>query len=96
MNSSHLTHANPTHEEIAVRARELWYARNCPTGLDEEIWMEAERQIRAERPIHSSDIRVGTRRDGIDIDNEALADRLDDYGNPGSRSATSVDPTTLT
>jgi len=36
----------PTHEEITLRARALWEAKGRPSGRDEEIWLEAEAQLR--------------------------------------------------
>jgi hypothetical protein len=36
----------PTHDEIALRARELYEQSGCPSGRDEEFWLEAERQVR--------------------------------------------------
>lgn len=35
----------PLHEEIAACARELWRGYGCPVGRDEQIWLEAERQL---------------------------------------------------
>lgn len=35
----------PHHEEISKRARELWEKYERPSGRDEEIWLEAERQL---------------------------------------------------
>lgn len=35
-----------THEEIARRARGLWEQYGQPCGRDEQIWLEAERQLR--------------------------------------------------
>jgi hypothetical protein len=35
----------PTHEEITVEAEVLWRQRGCPENCDEEIWLEAERQL---------------------------------------------------
>lgn len=35
----------PPHQEIADRARTLWNKYGCPSGRDEEIWLEAERQL---------------------------------------------------
>jgi len=35
----------PTHEEIARQARGIWQDRGCPEGIDNEIWLEAERQL---------------------------------------------------
>ena len=37
---------NPSHDEITQRARALWEAKGCPAGRDEEIWLEAETQLR--------------------------------------------------
>jgi len=36
----------PTHEQISRRAEELWEQYGRPSGRDEEIWLEAERQLR--------------------------------------------------
>ncbi len=33
-------------DEISRRAEELWKQYGCPEGRDEEIWYEAERQLR--------------------------------------------------
>jgi hypothetical protein len=38
-----------THEEIAVRAYDLWNKQGRPGGRERENWIEAERQLRAER-----------------------------------------------
>ena len=35
----------PTHEEIATRAEALWQYKGCPQACDDEIWLEAERQL---------------------------------------------------
>ena len=37
-----------THEQIAKRAHEIWVKRGCKHGHDEQNWLEAERQLRAE------------------------------------------------
>lgn len=39
------TRARPLHDEIAVRAYELWEGYGRPEGRDTEIWLEAERQL---------------------------------------------------
>jgi hypothetical protein len=41
--------AEPCYEEIAARAYDLWAASGCVEGRDQENWIEAERQLRAER-----------------------------------------------
>lgn len=35
----------PLHEEVSACARELWRKYGCPVGRDEQIWLEAERQL---------------------------------------------------
>jgi hypothetical protein len=35
----------PTHDEISSEAQKLWQQRGCPTGCDNEIWLEAERKL---------------------------------------------------
>lgn len=34
------------HDQIAQRARELWEAYGHPVGRDEQIWLQAERELR--------------------------------------------------
>jgi hypothetical protein len=36
---------HPTDTEIASRARQLWEGYGRPEGRDEQIWLEAERQL---------------------------------------------------
>ncbi|HTJ78067.1 MAG TPA: DUF2934 domain-containing protein [Rariglobus sp.] len=36
-----------THEDIALRARELWAEQGCPENCDEIIWLEAEAELLA-------------------------------------------------
>jgi len=49
------TKSNPvpelTHDAIAKRAREIWQARGCLPGYDEQNWLEAEAQLKAELGI---------------------------------------------
>ncbi len=37
-----------SHEDISRRAEELWRGYGSPQGRDEEIWLEAEKQLRAQ------------------------------------------------
>jgi hypothetical protein len=41
--------AEPTYEEIAARAYDVWVAHGRADGRDHENWIEAERQLRTER-----------------------------------------------
>jgi hypothetical protein len=40
-----------THEQIAQRAQSVWYAKGCPPHQDEQNWLEAETQLKAERGL---------------------------------------------
>jgi hypothetical protein len=36
----------PSHDEISNRARAIWESKGCPAGMDEQIWLEAEAQLK--------------------------------------------------
>ena len=38
----------PTHEQISRRAHEIWLKRGSKPGQDEQNWLEAEAQLKAE------------------------------------------------
>jgi hypothetical protein len=40
--------AKITREQIAQRAHEIWVKNGCKHGQDEQNWLEAERQLKAE------------------------------------------------
>jgi hypothetical protein len=63
----------PSHEEIATRAEALWREKGCPQGCDDEIWLEAERQL-----CRLPDLE-GDERDRI-----ALADPRFDFNQNGN------------
>jgi hypothetical protein len=46
-------HTNPvlTHKQIEDRAREIWRRKGCPSGQDEQNWLEAEAQLKKEMGI---------------------------------------------
>jgi Protein of unknown function (DUF2934) len=56
----------PLHESITDCARELWRSYGCPVGRDEQIWLEAERQVLGADPSV-------TQIDGVATSVEALA-----------------------
>jgi hypothetical protein len=35
----------PTHSEISALAESIWLRRGRPYGIDDEIWLEAEREL---------------------------------------------------
>lgn len=54
----------PSSEDISQRARELWEKYGRPSGRDEEIWLEAERQLLGVDPLveGKGDIAVAARQ----------------------------------
>jgi len=40
-------HNPPTHDEISRRAYQLWHEYGSPAGRDADIWLNAERQLKA-------------------------------------------------
>jgi len=40
--------AKITREQVAQRAHEIWVKGGCKHGQDEQNWLEAERQLKAE------------------------------------------------
>jgi len=38
-------HVHASHDEIAMRAREIWEVKGCPKDRDLEIWLAAEREM---------------------------------------------------
>jgi hypothetical protein len=65
----------PTHEEIAAKAHTLWKDRGCPEGIDNEIWLEAEKQLRAGEPPGRESRDAFTRRATA----EAAAESRDEF-----------------
>lgn len=86
--------SEPAHAEIAARAKLLWERRGRPAGLDDEIWFEAERQIKDTSLARADDARFANPESLLD----AAGDPGDDVderlkqlvGAPGQRSATSL------
>ncbi len=76
-----------THAEISTRAQVIWEQRGRPRGVDDEIWLEAERQL-SFRPGHGGDLHES--EEEIE-DTRKLAERLDETGEPTDpRSSTSL------
>lgn len=38
----------PTRDQIAIRAFEIYMRNNCRPGMDEQNWLQAERELRQE------------------------------------------------
>jgi hypothetical protein len=45
-------HSDPSHEEIAQRAHQLWEQRGKPHGSPEEDWLLAEHELRQRSDTH--------------------------------------------
>lgn len=65
----------PTHDEIAVKAHSLWKDRGCPEGIDNEIWLEAENQLRGDQPPGPESRGSFSRR----VQTEAAAESRDEF-----------------
>jgi hypothetical protein len=81
---------HPTHDEISAVARRHWEKSGRPSGRDTEIWLEAERRLRA-GALNSADDALNDTRAMLDQPNDSIEDRLEPFGEkPGERSATSL------
>jgi len=81
----------PAHHEIAAVAHTLWNKRGCPSGRDEEIWLEAELQLR--RPQLSDRDKAGRISDaesypGSNLRDNDLMSELDERFPDGRGRAT--------
>lgn len=47
---------NPSQDEIALRAHQLWCQQGCPQGHDLDNWLEAESQLRSESTARDASI----------------------------------------
>jgi Protein of unknown function (DUF2934) len=56
----------PTREQVATRAELLWKAKGSPHGQDEQIWLEAERQLFDEAREILGDAGEGSSSEPID------------------------------
>jgi hypothetical protein len=72
----------PTHDEIAVKAHSLWKDRGCPEGIDNEIWLEAEQQLRGGKPPGTESAESFKRR----AQTEAAAESREEFHLPAGTS----------
>jgi hypothetical protein len=52
--------ADITFEQIRERAYDLWERHHRPPGFDIELWLMAERELRAERMARTQDVPQAT------------------------------------
>lgn len=45
------TISTPTHDQIAMRAYEIWRKAGCPEGKDVEHWQQAVRELSAKQSM---------------------------------------------
>jgi len=80
----------PTHDEISAFARSHWEKSGRPTGRDMEIWLEAERRLRAGMLGNTDDAASDTRA-LLGEQSNSIGERLAPFGDKGGdRSATSL------
>lgn len=87
---SSVSDAKPSHEQIAIRAELLWKAQGSPAGRDEQIWLEAERQLFDEaREIIAAPARSpepGTRSNSTPSSSKASEQMSGRKATPGASS----------
>jgi hypothetical protein len=80
----------PTHDEISAVARAHWEKSGRPSGRDAEIWLNAERSLRA-GALNSADDALNDTRAMLDQPTDSIEGRLEPFGEkPAERSATSL------
>jgi len=45
---------HPVHEQIAIRACELWNSKGRPVGTADQDWFQAEQELRATKPLNGT------------------------------------------
>jgi hypothetical protein len=45
---------SPSHQDITNRAKEIYFQKGCPQGQDEQIWLQAEKELRSKKMAVSS------------------------------------------
>jgi len=84
----------PSHGEIATKAESIWRRRGCPSACDEEIWLEAERQLsgRPDAAQRKRDrVALADPRFGFNQDPANLMGELDNrFPGPTGRETTSL------
>lgn len=66
----------PTHEAIAIRAANMWHQWGCPKWRDDEIWLQAERELRASPNARNNDPRNFTLMAAIPIQGASISDAM--------------------
>ena len=64
---------NPTENEIAAVAYQLWIDSGCPIGSDQQHWFQAEAMLRNARLVKCEDL---SRRPSIPRDTRAESERV--------------------
>lgn len=52
--------SDPTYDEISEKARKLWQERGQPTGQDDDIWFQAEHELRGRPALPLKPVRAAT------------------------------------
>jgi len=45
------TNGDILHEQISLRAYQLWQERGCPVGSDQEDWFRAEEELKERKTL---------------------------------------------
>lgn len=79
--------AKPTHEQISSRAEVLWDARGRPSGQDEAIWLEAERQLYEENKesYSGTEAEVSTPRSSLEAGSRETSSNVSEPAKPTTK-----------
>jgi hypothetical protein len=83
----------PSHDVIATRAEALWRARGCPQGCDNELWLEAERQVSyLPDPEGEARCRIASANERSDLkrENSMMKELNDLFPGPSGKETTSL------
>lgn len=85
---------SPSHEQISQRAQELWRQRGSPEGQDNEIWLEAERQLSTPAQENNVPSKTQGRGNGNSQGDASAADPSTGNRDSSGPFATAAAPTT--
>ena len=85
--------ARPEHDAIARRAQEIWENVGRPVGRDEEIWLQAERELTEQ--FRGASVQSGTSGSGTGSAPQSMATvTTGNFKSAPARAATSSRPRT--
>jgi hypothetical protein len=91
--SSAVARPIPTHEEITKHAEGLWLQKGRPESCDEQIWLEAERQLSGAPVIRKGkgDLAASLPLSHLDLNTDEVMSELGElFPAPSGKETTSL------